>query len=243
MLGLILAAGEGKRLNDGLSEKTVKPLVKINNKYLIEYSLQNCSDAGIKTAIIVVNSDNKDNIVSAIGNEFDGMDIIYAVQKYPRGLLNAALSASEYLNDCVMLQLSDEVFIKTRIKECLKLFDDGADFIVTCVHEKEKVKIRNNFSIDADENHNVINCVEKPEIITNDLKGTGLCVFSRECMDLLKASYNYAENYPDNLCDCFNFLIECRKSGKVFCVSEEEINVNTVKELDYAQFMMRDENT
>ena len=241
MIGLILAAGEGKRLNNDMPEKTAKPLVNINQKYLIEYSLQNCVDAGIKTVIIVVNSDNKNSIASSIGSEYNGMNIFYAVQKSPIGLLNAALSASEYLNDCVMLQLSDEIFINPKIKECVKLYADGADFVVTFVYENNKEKIRNNFSIDLDGNRNVIHCVEKPKKIINDLKGTGLCIFSRECMDLLKKLYNQSENYPDNLCDAFNLLVESRKSGKAFCISEEEININTVSELEYAQTITRDE--
>ncbi len=241
MVGLILAAGEGKRLSDGLPEKTTKPLIKINHKHLIEYSLQNCLAAGIKTVIIVVNSKNKNDFISEIGEEYGGMKIIYAVQALQRGLINAVLSAYEYLNDSVLLQLSDEIFIKPEIEECIKFFGFGADFIVTCVSENDEEKIRKNFSVETDADGNAVYCVEKPEVPINNLKGTGLCIFSRECVELLKKTYNEAENYPDNLCDYFNVLTESNKSGKVFLIAEEEINVNTVSELNYAQMMMRDE--
>ena len=241
MIGLILAAGEGKRLNNHLKQNVSKPLVKINCKCLIEYSLQNCVNFGIKTVIVVVNPNNKFDIYSMIGDEFNGMKIIYAVQKEPKGLINAVMSASEYLDDCIMLQLSDEIFIKPKVPKCTVEYENGADFIVTYVYESDKEKIKNNFSIETDETGNIVNCIEKPEIIINAFKGTGLCFFNFECIKLLKSHYDCEKNYPDNLCDYFNFLIKCHKIGKTCCIAEEEINVNTTAELNYAQMRIRDE--
>ena len=242
MIGLILAAGEGKRLNDDLPEKTVKSLVKINNKSLIEYSLKNCSDVGVERVIIVVSDSNREAILSEIGEEFCGMQIIYCVQESPCGLVNAIMSSSEYLNDSVMLQLSDEIFIQPKISECIKDFDSGSDFVVTYVYENDAEKIRNNFSVSFDDDENIVCCTEKPRDIINNLKGTGLCVFSAECIDFLKQIYNPIDNSPDNLCDYINLLIESKKTGKLFCIAEEEININTAKELNYIQKMIKDGN-
>ncbi|MBP9989768.1 MAG: hypothetical protein KBT46_09765, partial [Ruminococcus sp.] len=218
-------------------------LVKINSKHLIEYSLHNCLIAGIKTVIIIVNSYNKESIFSAIGNEYNGIKILYVIQEFPKGLINAVMSAAEYLNDSVMLQLSDEIFIKPNIKECVDLFESCGYFIVTYVCDNEHENIKNNFSIEIDEKGKVLNCVEKPEKIINDLKGTGLCIFNRDCIELLKNKYDSESNFPDNLCDYFNFLIQSDKTGNSFCIAENEININTTNELEYAQMKIRDEQT
>ena len=51
MKAMILAAGRGKRL-DPLTETTPKPLIKVGNKPLIQYHIENLASAGIKEIVI-----------------------------------------------------------------------------------------------------------------------------------------------------------------------------------------------
>jgi len=48
---LVFAAGFGKRMQP-ITNKIPKPLVKVNNKSLIDYALDNLSNAGIKRAVV-----------------------------------------------------------------------------------------------------------------------------------------------------------------------------------------------
>ena len=50
MKGLITAAGEGKRFGG-----TCKALLKIDNKYLIEFPLKNMKDLEIEEVVIITN--------------------------------------------------------------------------------------------------------------------------------------------------------------------------------------------
>ena len=51
MKAMILAAGRGKRL-DPLTATTPKPLIKVGNKPLIQYHIENLASAGIKEIVI-----------------------------------------------------------------------------------------------------------------------------------------------------------------------------------------------
>lgn len=48
---MVFAAGFGKRMKP-LTDKTPKPLIKVNNKCLLDYTLDNLAEAGIKKAVV-----------------------------------------------------------------------------------------------------------------------------------------------------------------------------------------------
>ena len=71
MIGVILAAGDGTRLAKSTGQNICKPLRKINNKYLLEYSLDNLIEVGATKAYIVVGKQGN-LIKDAFGNEYKG---------------------------------------------------------------------------------------------------------------------------------------------------------------------------
>ncbi len=74
---MILAAGRGSRMG-ALTEQTPKPLLRIHQHYLIEYSIDRLRQAGIKDIVINV-SYHADQIKSALGNgQAWGVNIIYS---------------------------------------------------------------------------------------------------------------------------------------------------------------------
>ena len=131
----------------------------------------------------------------------------------------------------VVLQLSDEIFIDLKIKEIKKaIASKKYDFYCGVTNEDDAEKIKNNFSVDVDDEGNLRKCVEKPVEVFNDIKGTGFCIFSSQAVQVL------SENYPGNrnindLCDYMNFLISERKKGLVLHVAEKEFNINTFSDL------------
>ena len=58
--GMILAAGYGKRLRP-ITKKIPKPLLKVNNKLLIEYAIEILLKVGIKR--IYINTHYKDKLI------------------------------------------------------------------------------------------------------------------------------------------------------------------------------------
>ena len=232
MVGVILAAGDGRRLKESSKEDCCKPLIKLKGKRLIEYALDNLIDLGISLAYIVVGKEG-DLIKKDLGKQYNGLKLIYVVQEQQTGLINAFMRAISCIDSdvSVVLQLSDEIFIDLKIKEIKNaIASKKYDFYCGVTNEDDAEKIKNNFSVDVDDEGNLRKCVEKPVEVFNDIKGTGFCIFSSQAVQVL------SENYPGNrnindLCDYMNFLISERKKGLVLHVAEKEFNINTFSDL------------
>ncbi len=235
MIGLILAAGDGTRLFGHSPEGGCKPLVEVNGKKLLSYSLDNLLALGIERAVIVVGR-YKDWIENVYGEDYHGIRLTYAVQEKPRGLGNAILSAKEYIDDDFLLQLSDELFFGFR--RHTEYLNDKIDFSIGYVKEVEKEKIKANYSIECGRGGKVLKCTEKPTVVVNDMKGTGFCSFRKCTIDLLADEYDHTTNKPNDLCDFINLLIKRSFIGQAFEVAEKEININTLDDFYHAEKMM-----
>ena len=240
MEGLILAAGNGSRMSSGNSAPICKALIDVNGTPLISYSLENLNQIGIKSATIVVGRKHKEEIISELGYTYKSIALQYSIQKEPLGLANAIISARDNIREDFILQLSDEIFLN-------KMFD--ADFVSKIekmdywvgytIEHANRIKL--NYSIETDKNKCILRCIEKPRQITNNMKGTGFCCFSYNCYHLLINSYNSQKNYPFDLCDFINLLVDNQKKGKAIQIAKEEINVNTPNDLIYAKHRLKQE--
>lgn len=235
MVGVILAAGDGTRLKNNLSEDCCKVLQKVNNQYLIEYALNNLVELGVKEVYIVVGK-HHDLIKRVIGNVYKNLTVFYVYQPQQKGLINAFVQALTFVQDNVVLQLADEIFagLKTsEIKEQINSMD--FDFLCGITYENNRDKIKNNFSVECDEMSIIKKCTEKPDIVINNNKGTGFCIFRAETLNLLKEVYNETDNYPRELCDFINYLTVNGKKAVARCIAEKEFNINTLSDLEEAR--------
>ncbi len=233
MVGLILAAGKGSRLSQNGQNEVCKALVEVGGVPLISYSLDNLVRLGVKSAVIVIGSHHQE-IIDVLGGSYRGIKLQYAIQAQPIGLVSAILCAKEWVADDLVLQLSDEVFLQPSPAAQLLDAFEKSDFLIGYTTASEE-KIRQNFSLDVDENDRLLHCTEKPKEVFNDRKGTGFCLFSKDCYEMLKTAYDAVRNQPNELCDFINFLIESGKTGSAFPIAAEEININTPADLQYAR--------
>ena len=80
MRAMILAAGRGERMGE-LTAKTPKPLLKVQGRYLIEYSIDALIKAGV-TQIVINVSYLREQIIEAIGNgDRYGIRIVYSEEE------------------------------------------------------------------------------------------------------------------------------------------------------------------
>lgn len=229
MIGVILAAGDGTRLAKSTGQNICKALRKINDTYLIEFALNNLIELEITEAYVVVGKQG-DSIKEVIGNEYEGINIHYVRQNEQKGLVDAFVQALKEMNngETVILQLSDEIFINLNtefIKAELKA--ENFDFYCGVTPEENEQKVKNNFSVETDENSLLVKCTEKPKIVTDNVKGTGFSIFSGKTQKIIKEMYESENNTLYDLCDCFNYLTEKGYRGLVFPVAEREFNINT----------------
>lgn len=233
MVGLILAAGKGSRFSSDGKSGVCKALLEVGGVPLISYSLNNLLRLGVTRAVIVIGPQHH-NIIETLGDRFCGMELQYVEQVQPIGLASAMLCAKDLIDEDVVLQLSDEVFLDPVPAEDLLAAFSSADFAVGYTIDRAE-NIRRNFSVETDAEERILRCTEKPTEIVNDRKGTGFCIFSAACYALLKHDYNAETNQPGDLCDFINDLIRCGKRGIAVPVAAEEININTAQELLYAR--------
>lgn len=90
---IILAAGKGTRMNEGLASPIPKVMFELNGKPIIHHSVKLIKDAGINRVIIVVGY--KKELIE----EYMGDQVEYAVQEEQLGTGHAVLMAKELLNE------------------------------------------------------------------------------------------------------------------------------------------------
>lgn len=241
MVGVILAAGDGKRLKSSSNENRCKPLTEVNNKTLIEYALDNLSALNIFKAYVVIGKEG-DLIKQAMGNEYKGIEIHYVRQQEQKGLMNAFIQALNVIDDdkTVVLQLSDEIFIDLKtesIKDALE--SEKNDFYCGITLEENPQKIKNNFSVETDKDLSLVKCIEKPQIVINNIKGTGFSIFKGKIQKLIKETYKSNPEKLFDLCDSFNFLVKSDYYGSALFVAEKEFNINTIDDLIEAESFLK----
>lgn len=236
MVGIILAAGNGSRLQSTANGNVCKPLVKIGDKPLITYSLDNFLQLGIRRVYIVVGK-KTEQVQEFIGDSYKGMTVHYALQQEPKGLIHAMMQALYAIGEeAVVLQLSDEVFVDLKQEEILRTLEsEKYDFFCGITPEENPEKIKGNYSVETNQDGTVVKCTEKPKIVVNAMKGTGFCFFSKAALDILKAQYSEQQNTPGDLCDYMNLLIRENRRGLALPIAEKEYNINTPADLLEAQ--------
>ena len=232
MIGVILAAGDGTRLTKSTGQNICKALRKINGKYLLEYSLDNLISLNATDTYIVVGKQG-DLIKDTIGNKYKSLNIHYVSQQEQKGLMNAFVEALNVMNcdETVILQLSDEIFIDLKAQAINDILSKNEfDFYCGITLEDDIQKIKNNFSVEMDNESVLIKCIEKPQIVTNNIKGTGFTVFGTKTLEIIKSHTELRD-----LCDSFNCLTENGYQGLAINIAEREFNINTLDDLTEAE--------
>lgn len=128
MRAMILAAGRGTRMKE-LTACTPKPLLRIKNRYLIEYSILQLVAAGI-TDIIINISYCAAQIEATIGNGAQyGANIIYSFEPKPLETGGGIIKALPFLDDPFIV-LSCDVISNYDLKQLPKTLSGLAHLIL-----------------------------------------------------------------------------------------------------------------
>ncbi|HDL74961.1 MAG TPA: glucose-1-phosphate thymidylyltransferase [bacterium] len=161
MIAIILAAGKGIRMQP-LSLTKPKPLLKINNKSVLEHNLEQLN--GLVNEVILVIGYKGEMIKNLIGDKFKNIKIRYVWQKKHLGTGDAAKKAMPYIKDRFILMNGDDLYEKNDIKNCLKKFPS----ILLA-----KSKNPESFGVAITSENYVENLAEKPKSPTSNLVNTG----------------------------------------------------------------------
>lgn len=227
MIGLVLVAGKGVRL--GFNNKN-KCMLEIDNKPLIEYSLDRLSEITDKI-IIVVGYKGKE-IQCKYGIEYSGIPLYYIVQpEEKKGIIGAIDSARDELTDNFYLALGDEILINSRHREMVYYFTKSNLFgLCGIIYEDNSRSIRKTYSVEIG-TEGIYRLIEKPKIVLNSIKGTGNCVFKKEILSYLDKLPVNNERKESDFVSLVQAAINDRKRIEIFSICDKYFNINTKEDL------------
>lgn len=177
--GLCLAGGCGTRLHP-LTKTTSKQLLPVYDKPVIAYPLQTLKDMGY-VDILIINANEEQQkqfkILLGDGNNF-GLNLSYAIQESPRGLVDAFIVGEDFIKDAdeICLILGDNIIIGNSPIEA------NPNTIFTY-----KVKDPSAYGVvKKDEWGYIEEIVEKPKEFISDDAVIGLYVFDNRVVELAK---------------------------------------------------------
>jgi NDP-sugar pyrophosphorylase family protein len=245
MKALILAGGRGSRL-ENWTENRNKSMIKLFEKPLIEYNLEQATEAGVSEIIIVV-CYKKEEIIKNIGNEYKGIKIKYvhiSEEKIKQGLVTGIEIAKEAIGDSdFILMLADEIVLDAKIKEMIKKFKKEELFAVCgMTFEGNKSSISKTYTAMINEKLRAFRLIEKPKVSVNSIKGTGHIILKNEIFDYIERTPINAYRNQKELVDLIQVVIDDGKKVYVHPITKDYVNINTKEDYELAKEMIRRNN-
>ncbi|MDD1724675.1 MAG: NTP transferase domain-containing protein, partial [Methanospirillum sp.] len=175
--GVILAAGEGKRMRP-LTGSRPKVMLPIAGIPMLEHLISSTRDAGISEFILVVGY-GESSVRSHFGDgETLGVSIRYVTQKRQKGTGDAVLAVDSFIKDRFLLLNGDMVVKKTDIQTML-LGPVPSMGVYTSSHPQD-------YGVVTMKGDTVTGLEEKTRNPRSDLINAGIYLFDQELFDHLR---------------------------------------------------------
>jgi len=183
MKAVILAAGEGKRL-EPLTNRRPKPMLPVGNRPVLEHVVEAVADAGVDDVVLVVGY-KRERIQTHFRDGDDwGVSIQYAVQSKQLGTGHALLQAADYLDEKFVVLNGDRVISPKLVSDVMER-TEACDTPVVSVTRVENA--RNYGVVELDEQR-VTAIHEKPDAYRSqsDLINAGVYGFEASILDSVR---------------------------------------------------------
>ena len=188
MKGIIMAGGRGTRLYP-MTKMISKHLLPIYDKPMIYYPLSILLLMGIKDILLITTPDDLPlyQKILSDGSRL-GVGIRYIVQNEPRGLADAFLLGSNFIeNDPVCLILGDNIFYGQSLTALLKkAVDKINDGYGACIFGYPVKDSRPFGVVEIDDDMNVLSIEEKPEYPKSNYAVPGLYFYDNNVIRFVK---------------------------------------------------------
>jgi len=233
MKALLLVAGRGERYSGTSGTDGPKCLAMIGDRLLADFSLRTAANLEVEEVVLVVGHGG-DQVREALGEDYEGIPLRYAVQERQKGLVHAMSMGREALDGSEFwLFLGDEVLVGADHCSMQKTFEaEAALAICGMVPTRQEELIRRNYTINFEpRTREIIHLIEKPEVVYNQFIGTGNCIFG-------SGIFHYDEVMPvdpktgrKELAGLIQSALD--RGEKILCEdlnAEAYMNVNTYKD-------------
>ena len=175
---ILLAGGHGTRLSP-FTNYTQKTLLPLHQRPVIDYALGTIRRAGIKD-ITIVSNQFIGQITKHVGSGLEGERIHYVLEERPTGVADALNLARVYNENCRLLIYFSDNITTVELGETVAQFAK-AESAPGCVLLARREANPQAFGVAVlDENGEVVDIVEKPEVPPSDLAIGGIYVYDEQ---------------------------------------------------------------
>ncbi len=160
MKGIILHGGHGTRLRP-LTHTGPKQLLKIANKPMSQYVLEDLRDAGIKDIAIIIGDVYPEKVKEFYGNgeKFD-VNLTYVYQDNPKGIAHAISLCEDFIgNDKFIVYLGDNI-LRTGLSSFVDKFQNSLTDAQILLAEVENPS---QFGVVDIKDNKILKIIEKPK--------------------------------------------------------------------------------
>jgi len=243
-VAVILAAGKGTRMNEGLASPIPKVMFELNGKPIIDWSVKSIHDAGIQRVVLVV------GYCKEMVQEYFKDQVEYVVQEEQLGTGHAAAQAKLLLgnqSEAVIIFYGDNPLYKPEtIRRLMNIYESEKSTIAMLTVVSPEADITGYGRVFRDPNGNVSGIIEHkdctPEQLQNKEWNPGFYIFDAnwlwENIDKLRSDNAQKEFY---LTDMVKMAVEQGLKVIAIPVSEESeaLGINTPEQLKEAEEVLK----
>lgn len=183
MKGIILHGGHGTRLRP-LTHTGPKQLLKIANKPMSQYVLEDLHDAGIKDIAIIIGDMYPEKVKEFYGNgeKFD-VNLTYVYQDNPKGIAHAISLCRNFIgNDKFVVYLGDNI-LRTGLSSYVKKFQNSFNDALILLAEVENPS---QFGVVKIEDNKILKIIEKPKNPPSHFAVIGVYFLTPKIFEIIK---------------------------------------------------------
>ncbi len=221
---VILCGGKGLRLRP-ITKNIPKPLVKINNKSILEHIIQYFLKFNIKNFIIATGYKNK-LIDKFIAKKFNNKNIKLIYTGLNSDIIKRLKKSSEYSKKYFLICYGDTM-VDINLDKYIKFYLSNLKKITVASYQ-----LKSNFGIfDIGSNNDIKNFKEKPKL--DIWFNVGYFIFSND-------KFNYFNKFK-KFQNLIKFLSK-KNLMKIYKHKGHHITVNTLEELEFAKKQIKNVN-
>jgi len=231
MMGVILAAGKGRRIQP-FTQETPKPLLPILDRPLILWQIETMRDLGI-TDIVILIGHLAHRVVQTLGDGSQfGVRLRYVEQSEVLGIAHAVGCVQPLVDRPFLLFLGDIFFETENLGDMLELFArEDIDAVLAVKEEDDPQAIRRNFTVALNDEGLVKRVIEKPVDPRTNLKGCGLYLFAPTIFDAVHRTPRTAYRDEYELTDSIQIFIDYGYRVAVAPVIQRDLNLSEPADL------------
>jgi dTDP-glucose pyrophosphorylase len=235
---VILAGGRGTRARiKAKSVNVVKVMLPVDRKPILQRNIEILRDQLNVTAIVLIVGHGEAEIRAHFQDGRDlGVRIEYVRSDPSQGIADALFAARDRVGGSFYVLLGDEFYLGFNHSTLRTANYPGADALVTFIRKHSPQEIARNYSLNLAGDMRVIELVEKPQKVENDLLGLGTFLLTDAVFEYIGKTAVHPVTRRRELVDVISNMA---KERQVYAHELRGIyvNINTVDDWHFAQFL------